>query len=92
MFNYKKVRELEESELNTIDTATTRRYPLTVIHGLCDGIDKIFHKIRGLRFMAIFPLTTVKSAHVFPGNPLEFVVLAPVVVFVANSGSHQAAI
>ena len=42
--------------------------------------------------MAIFPLTTVKSAHVFPGNPLEFVVLAPVVVFVANSGSHQAAI
>lgn len=51
----------------------TRRYPPTVMHIFCDGRDKIFCIIGALRFMTIFLLTAMKSAHVFPGNLPEFV-------------------
>ena len=80
--------ELKECQLNAFNTKTTRRYPPTVMHIFCDGRDKIFCIIGALRFMTIFLLTAMKSAHVFPGNLPEFVFfLALVVVFVANSDS-----
>lgn len=56
------------------------RYPPTVMHIFCDGRDKIFCIIGALRFMTIFLLTAMKSAHVFPGNLPEFVFFLALVV------------